>query len=158
MLPIRKMRLLVPIKFSVADFAERISFAEHWKLVAEASEFYSCIDSIFSNSKYTKKLNILSEKRESGMALKKLEFTSESGNLDAYDVLNRVDNLCAVTWFILTDMLAYVRTTQCSPNYRALLRNDFAMIYSNTYTPQHDYMISYNMMSQRLKLYYDVDR
>ena len=31
-----------------------------------------------------KKRNILSEKRESGMALKKREFTSKSGNVDTY--------------------------------------------------------------------------
>ena len=57
------------------NFAERISFAEHWKLVAESSEFHltlsSGIECIFSNSKYpTKKRAILSEKRESGMVLK----------------------------------------------------------------------------------------
>ena len=27
----------------VADFAERISFAKHWKLVAESSEFHRTI-------------------------------------------------------------------------------------------------------------------
>ena len=37
----------------------------------------------FSNSKFAgKKRDISSEKRESGMALKKLEFTPESGNVE----------------------------------------------------------------------------
>ena len=46
----------------VADFAERISFAEHGKLVAESSEFHltlsrahAMIEHIFSNSKYAQK-------------------------------------------------------------------------------------------------------
>ena len=39
---------------------------------------------IFSNSKYAKKGDNLSEKRESGMALKKGEFTPGSGNVDTY--------------------------------------------------------------------------
>ena len=34
-----------------------------------------------------KKRDILSEKRESGMALKKREFTPESGTVDTYAVL-----------------------------------------------------------------------
>ena len=34
-----------------------------------------------------KKRDILSEKRESGMALKKREFTPESGTVDTYDML-----------------------------------------------------------------------
>ena len=41
----------------------------------------------FSKSKYAnKKRDILSEKRESGMALKKREYTPESGNVDTYVV------------------------------------------------------------------------
>ena len=39
---------------------------------------------MFSNSKYAKKRDILIEKRESGMALKKGEFTPESGDVDTY--------------------------------------------------------------------------
>ena len=44
----------------VYNFAERISFAEHWKLVAESSELHltlsrSHLERIFSNSKYAKK-------------------------------------------------------------------------------------------------------
>ena len=38
----------------------------------------------FSNLNYGKKRDILSEKQESGMALKKREFTPESGNVDTY--------------------------------------------------------------------------
>ena len=42
---------------------------------------------MFSNSKYAKKKwDILSAKRESGMVLKKREFTPESGNVDTYVV------------------------------------------------------------------------
>ena len=49
---------------------------EHWKLVAESSEFHlmlsrAHLERIFSNSKYAKKRDILSQKRESGMTLKK---------------------------------------------------------------------------------------
>ena len=39
---------------------------------------------IFPNSKYAKKRDIFSEKRESGMVLKKREFTPESGTVDTY--------------------------------------------------------------------------
>ena len=60
----------------------QIIFAEHGKLVAESSEFQLMLiraykARIFSNSKYAKKRDILSEKRESGMVLKKREFTPE---------------------------------------------------------------------------------
>ena len=59
---------------SVANFAGRISFAEYCKLVAESSEFHLTLSRAhrapFSNSKYAKKRDILSEKQESGMALK----------------------------------------------------------------------------------------
>ena len=69
-------------------FEEGISFAEHWKLVAESSEFHLTLKRAnrvhFSNSKYPKKADILSEKRESGIALKKREFTPESGIVDTY--------------------------------------------------------------------------
>ena len=37
-----------------------------------------------------KKRDILSEKRESGMALKKREFTPESGTVDTYDVASKI--------------------------------------------------------------------
>ena len=50
----------------------RISFAERWKQVAESSEFHWTLSRAprahFSNSKYAKKRDILSEKRESGKA------------------------------------------------------------------------------------------
>ena len=39
----------------------------------------------FKQAKHTTKRDILIEKRENGMALKKLEFTPESGNVDTYD-------------------------------------------------------------------------
>ena len=60
-------------------FAQRISFAEHWKLVAESSEFHLMLSRAhrahFSNSKYEQKRDIL----KSGMAR---EFTPGSGNVD----------------------------------------------------------------------------
>ena len=60
---------------TVADLAERISVAEHWKLVAESSEFHLTLSRahrahFFSTRNTQKKRDILSEKRESGMALK----------------------------------------------------------------------------------------
>ena len=68
------------------NFAERISFAEHWKLVAESSEFHltpiRAHRAHFSNFRYAKKRDTLSEKRESGMALNKRWFTPDSGNVD----------------------------------------------------------------------------
>ena len=39
---------------------------------------------VFSKSKYAKKRDILSEKRESGMTLEKREFTPERGSVDTY--------------------------------------------------------------------------
>ena len=74
------------------NFSERISIAEHWKLVAESSEHLSStftlsrahLERIFPNSKYAKKRDILSQKRESGMTLKKREFMPESGTVDTY--------------------------------------------------------------------------
>ena len=72
------------------NFSERISIAEHWKLVAESSELHltlsrAHLERIFSNSKYAKKKrDILSQKRESGMTLKKREFTPKSGTVDTY--------------------------------------------------------------------------
>ena len=69
------MSLFVSCNDIVADIAERISFVEHGKLVAESSEFHLTLSRahfkrIFSNSKYPKKRDILSEKRERGIALK----------------------------------------------------------------------------------------
>ena len=62
----------------------------HWKLVAESSEFHltpiRAHRAPFSNYKYEKKRDILSEKGESGMALKRREFTPESDNVDTYDL------------------------------------------------------------------------
>ena len=56
------------------EFEDGVSFAEHWKLVAESSEFHLTLKRAhrvhFSNSKFAKKRDIISEKRESGMALK----------------------------------------------------------------------------------------
>ena len=56
-------------------FEEGISFAEHWKLVAESSEFHLALKRphrvhFFQLEIRQKKRDILSEKRESGMALK----------------------------------------------------------------------------------------
>ena len=70
--------------------SERISIAEHWKLVAESSEFHlmlsrAHLERIFSDSKFAKKRDILSHKRESGMTLKKHEFMPESGADDTYE-------------------------------------------------------------------------
>ena len=72
---------------SLCNFAERISFAEHWELVAESSEFHLTLNRapkahFFQLEIRQKKRDILSEKRESGMVLKKCEFTPESGNVD----------------------------------------------------------------------------
>ena len=63
------MSLFVSYNDIVADIAERISFAEHGKLVAESSEFHLTLSRahkahFFSNSKYAKKRDILSEKRD----------------------------------------------------------------------------------------------
>ena len=71
------------------DVAERICFAEHWKLVAESSEFHmtqsrSRRAHFFQFEIRTEKRDISSQKRESEMVLKKLEFTPESGNGDTY--------------------------------------------------------------------------
>ena len=70
-------------------FEEGISFAEHWKLVAELSEFHLTLKRVhrmhfFQLDIRQKKRDILSEKRESGMALKRREFTPESGTVDTY--------------------------------------------------------------------------
>ena len=83
------MSLFVSCNDNVADIAERISFAEHWKLVAESSEFHFTLSRaqkahIFPTRNTQKKRDILSEKRESGMALKKRDFTPESGTVDTY--------------------------------------------------------------------------
>ena len=48
----------------MADFAERISFAEHWKVVAESSEFHLTLERIFPTRNTQKKREILSEKRD----------------------------------------------------------------------------------------------
>ena len=71
-------------------FEEGICFAEHWKLVAESSEFNLTLKRahrvhFFQLEIRQKKRDILSEKLESGMALKKREFTPESGTVDTYD-------------------------------------------------------------------------
>ena len=60
-------------------------------MVAESSEFHLTLkiahigpSAFFPTRNTPKKRDILSEKRESGMALKKREFTSESGTVDTY--------------------------------------------------------------------------
>ena len=58
-------------------FEEGISFAEHWKLFAESSEFHltlkrAHIVHFFQLEILPKKRDILSEKRESGMPLKRV--------------------------------------------------------------------------------------
>ena len=75
----------------VADIAERFSFAEHGKLVAESSEFHLTLSRAhkahsFPTRNTQKKRDIISEKRESGIALKKREFTPESGTVDTYEL------------------------------------------------------------------------
>ena len=79
-------------------FAERISYTEHWKLVAESSEFHLTLSRahrahFFQLEISKKKRDILSEKRESGMALKKREFTPESGNVDTYAYANHLSKI-----------------------------------------------------------------
>ena len=62
------MSLFVSCNDIVADIAERISFAEHGKLVAESSEFHLTLTrahkASFSNSKYAKAGHFKSEKRD----------------------------------------------------------------------------------------------
>ena len=59
-------------------------------MVAESSEFHLTLKSahmysaFFPTRNTHKKRDILSEKRESGMALNKREFTPESGTVDTY--------------------------------------------------------------------------
>ena len=57
-------------------------------MVAESSEFHLTLKRAhrvhFFNRNTPKKRDILSEKRESGMALKNREFTPESGTVDTY--------------------------------------------------------------------------
>ena len=70
------MSLFVSCNDIVADIAERISFAENGKLVAESSEFHLTLSRahkahFFPTRNTQKKRDILSEKRESGIALKK---------------------------------------------------------------------------------------
>ena len=84
-------------------FSERISIAEHWKLVAESSDFHltlsrAHLELIFSNSKYARKRDILSQKRESGMTLKKREFTPESGTVDTYETTRSFRGRVRPTW------------------------------------------------------------
>ena len=71
-------------KSQLLQFYWLISFAEHWKLAADSSEFHLMLRRapIFQFEILQKKRDILSEKRESGMVLKKREFTPESGNID----------------------------------------------------------------------------
>ena len=64
------------------------------KLVAVSSEFDFTLSRVhrahfFQLQIRKKKRDILSEKRESGMALKKREFTPESGSVDTYEFVVR---------------------------------------------------------------------
>ena len=43
---IRSFRIIDAGYNDVADFAERICFAEHWKLVAESSEFHFTLSKV----------------------------------------------------------------------------------------------------------------
>ena len=59
-------------------------------MVAESSKFHLTLKrahrlQFFQLEIRQKKRDFLSEKRESGMALKKREFTPESGTVDTYD-------------------------------------------------------------------------
>ena len=64
------------------NFAERFSFAKHWKLVAESSEFHLMLSRAhFFQLEIPKKRDILGQKRDGA---KKLEFMPESGNVDTY--------------------------------------------------------------------------
>ena len=49
----------------------------------------SYIVNFFQTRNTQKKRDFLSEKRESGMTLKKREFTPESGSVDTYDVCKK---------------------------------------------------------------------
>ena len=74
-------------------FEEGISFAKHWKLVAESSEFHLTLKTahrvhFFQLEIRQKKRDILSEKRESGMGLKKREFTPVSSTVDSQTPMN----------------------------------------------------------------------
>ena len=69
------MSLFVSCNDIVADIAERINFAVHGKLVTESSEFHLTLSRAYKAHFFQleirkKKRNILSEKRESGIALK----------------------------------------------------------------------------------------
>ena len=82
------MSLFVSCNDIVADIAERISFAEHGKLVAKSSEFHLTLSRAHKahffqlEIRNKKKRDILSEKRD--CAKKKREFTPESGTVDTY--------------------------------------------------------------------------
>ena len=83
-------------------FAERISFAEHLKLVAESSEFHLTLSRahrahFFPTRNTAIKRDILSEKREIGMALKMCEFTPESGNFDTY-AFHLLSSVISFSW------------------------------------------------------------
>ena len=74
-----------------AILQSKLASADHWKLVAESSEFHLTLKRahrahFFQPEIRKKKRDILSEKRESGMALKKREFIPESGTVDTYGI------------------------------------------------------------------------
>ena len=69
-------------------FEEGISFAEHWKLVADSSEFHLTLKRahrvhLFQLEIRQQKRDILSEKRDGA---KKREFSPESGTVDIYEI------------------------------------------------------------------------
>ena len=84
------MSLFVSCNDMLPTSQSAFSLSEHWKLIAESSEFHFTLSRaqkahIFPTRNTQKKRYILSEKRESGMALKKRDFTPESGTVDTYD-------------------------------------------------------------------------
>ena len=82
------------------NFAERRSFSEHLKLVAESSEFDLTLKRahrthFFQLEIRKKKRDILSEKRDGA---KKREFTPESGTVDTYGISFRT--MIATAFFL----------------------------------------------------------
>ena len=78
-------------------FEEGISFSEHWKLVAESSEFHltlkrAHIVHFFQLEIRQKKRDILSENRESGIALKSVSLRPKAVLLTPMLLSNNTDN------------------------------------------------------------------
>ena len=75
-------------------FAERISFAEHWMLVAESSEFQLALSRAYRAQFFqleirTKKAGHFKRKARKRDGAKNHDFTPESGNIDTYNVICR---------------------------------------------------------------------